>query len=94
MLLLLLNKQDMKDQMSNSSMQALAERKNRQVRTRKGQCLSATRYILSGVPSQASGGGRGLQAAAKLCLSRVHLAALGELVLTLLPASPKPLSEQ
>lgn len=43
MLLLLLNKQDMKDQMSNSSMQALAERKNRQVRTRKGQCLSATR---------------------------------------------------
>lgn len=50
MLLLLLNKQDMKDQMSNSSMQALAERKNRQVRTRKGQCLSATMYILSGVP--------------------------------------------
>lgn len=36
----------------------------------------------------------GKQAAAKLCLSRVHLAALGELVLTLLPASPKPLSEQ
>lgn len=50
MLLLLLNEQDMKDQMSNSSMQALAERKNRQVRTRKGQCLSATMYILSGVP--------------------------------------------
>lgn len=36
-LLLLLNKQEMKDQMSNSSMQALAERKNRQVRTRNRQ---------------------------------------------------------
>lgn len=50
MLLLFLNKQDMKDQMSNSSMQALAERKNRQVRTRNGQCISVAMYILSGVP--------------------------------------------
>lgn len=36
-LLLSLTKQEMKDQMSNSSMQALAERKNRQVRIRNGQ---------------------------------------------------------
>lgn len=79
MLLLLLNEQDMKDQMSNSSMQALAERKNRQVRTRNGQCISATKSVLSG---QTSGVGRGSHAAARLGLSCVHLAALGELFLT------------
>lgn len=51
MLLLLLNKQDMKDQMSNSSMQALAERKNRQVRTRKGQCMSVYPVRSSSLPN-------------------------------------------
>lgn len=61
MLLLLLNEQDMKDQMSNSSVQALAERKNRQVRTRNGQWISATMYVLSGVPPLTNlGCGKGL----------------------------------
>lgn len=90
----LLNEQDMKDQMSNSSMQALAERKNRQVRMRNGQFISTTMSVLSGVPPLSNPGcGKGLpgcsQAGCELC----PFGCPGRAGSHSLPASPRPLSE-